>query len=269
MTAHRVARGVRWAPLVAVSAAAVVGALLPSSAAALTLRGNVSEVVDGDTIKVTVRGFETSVRLLGVNAPETRHPTKPVQCFGPAASKRLSRLLPMGQRVRLVTDPTQDTRDRYARLLAYVYKPGRSGPTGSVNFGLVSTGHAKVYVYDGLFRHARPFFRGQQLAKDLDRGLWAPPCLGNITKPEPGTATVGDPEAVPEPTPPTAPTPTSPGPATPTPPPGGCDPNYAGACIPNVAYDLDCGEITARNFQVVGSDRHNFDVDRDGIACEQ
>ncbi|MBC8161009.1 MAG: excalibur calcium-binding domain-containing protein [Roseiflexaceae bacterium] len=47
-----------------------------------------------------------------------------------------------------------------------------------------------------------------------------------------------------------------------------CDPNYTGACIPNVSYDLDCGEIDARRFTVVGSDVHRFDRDNDGIACE-
>ena len=68
--------------------AALVGALAPG-AHALTLRGSVSEVVDGDTIKVVSRGFETTVRLIGIETPETRHPSTPVQCFGPAASVRL------------------------------------------------------------------------------------------------------------------------------------------------------------------------------------
>ena len=93
----------------------VLGALSPG-ANALTLRGTVSDVVDGDTIKVVARGFETPVRLIGIDTPETRAPGKPVQCFGPAAAVRAKRLLPVGQKVRLVTDPTQDTRDRYARL---------------------------------------------------------------------------------------------------------------------------------------------------------
>ena len=81
-------------------------------------------------------------------------------------------MLPIGQIVRLVTDPTQDTRDRYARLLAYVYKPGRSGPTGSVNFSLVASGHAKTYVYGGVrFQYAVPFFKaGNELRGRLNRG---------------------------------------------------------------------------------------------------
>ena len=48
---------------------------------------------------------------------------------------------------------------------------------------------------------------------------------------------------------------------------GGCDPNYAGACIPS-GPDVDCGEITAKRFRVVGDDIHGLDADDDGIACE-
>jgi micrococcal nuclease len=224
--------------------------VLATGANALTLRGTVSDVVDGDTIKVVSRGFETPVRLIGIDTPETRHPSKPVQCFGAAASARAKRLLPPGQRVSLVTDPTQDTRDRYGRLLAYVYKPGKKGPRGSVNFALMGTGYAKVYVYGGVrFRHAVPFFRAQHRARKAKRGLWGPPCNGNTTKPDPSAGT----------------------PAPPSPPTsgGGCDPNYAGACVPVYPPDVNCGDIPDRNFRVVGTDVHNFDVDHDGIACEE
>src|SRR5680860_388247 len=227
-------------------------ALSPASASALTLRGTVSEVVDGDTIKVVTRGFETPVRLIGIDTPETRDPRKPVQCFGPAATALTARLLPIGQRVILVTDPTQDTRDRYARLLAYVFKPGRKGARGSVNFALVATGRAKVYVYGGVrFRNADPFFRAQHRARKAKKGLWGKPCRGNTTKPDPSTR--------------------RPAPHTGRPPAAArsrCDPNYAGACIPRYPPDLDCNEIPDRNFRVVGTDVHHFDVDRGGIACE-
>ena len=48
---------------------------------------------------------------------------------------------------------------------------------------------------------------------------------------------------------------------------GDCDPNYAGACIPS-GPDVDCGEISAKRFRVVGRDVHRLDADNDGIACE-
>jgi micrococcal nuclease len=172
-----------------VLAVLVAAVALPARSDALTLNGTVSEVVDGDTIKVVSGGFETPVRLIGIDTPETRDPRKVVQCFGPAASARAKRLLPIGQKVRLVTDPTQETRDRYARLLAYVFTPGHSGDRGSVNFALIATGFAKVYVYGGVrFEYAVPFFRAEHRARKAKDGLWGPPCRGNTTKPDPSGA---------------------------------------------------------------------------------
>jgi hypothetical protein len=48
-----------------------------------------------------------------------------------------------------------------------------------------------------------------------------------------------------------------------------CDPSYVGVCIPPPPPDLDCGEITERNFEVVGADPHDFDRDHDGVGCEE
>ncbi len=258
MLSRRLGRWIAAAvAVVALAWAGVAGGAPQHQRKATVLEGTVSAVVDGDTIKVVSRGFETPVRLIGIDTPETVHPTKPVQCFGPAASAMTKRLLPVGQRVRVVTDPTQDTRDRYARLLGYVFKPGRSGPQGSVNFTLVTTGRAKVYVYGGVrFQYTDTFLRAQSRARKAKTGLWGPPCNGNTTKP--------DPNARPTPVPASPP---APAPARPRAP--GCDPNYAGACIPVYPPDVDCNEIPDRNFQVVGTDVDHFDVDHDGIACEE
>ncbi len=166
--------------------------------APVILVGSVTDVVDGDTIKVESRGFETTVRLLGIDTPETRRPGGSVQCFGPAASARTRRLLPNGQDVRLVTDASQDRRDRYGRLLAYVYKPGRSGAAGSVNHALVATGYAKVYIYRGNpFRYAKPFEEAEARASRRAIGLWGEPCNGDTTKREPST--IPPPNATPTP----------------------------------------------------------------------
>ena len=151
-----------------------------------SLDGAVTHVVDGDTIKVEVRGFETTVRLLGIDTPETRRPGGFVQCFGPAASDRTARLLPVGKSVRLVTDASQDRRDRYGRLLAYVYTTRRTGPTDSINFALVATGYAKVYIYGGRpFRYASEFVAAEARAKADALGLWGEPCRGDTDKREP------------------------------------------------------------------------------------
>jgi micrococcal nuclease len=140
----------------------------------IDLSGRVSRVIDGDTVKVVSRGFETTVRLIGIDSPETRKPGTPVQCFGTEATRRAQALL-SGKRVRLVGDRTQDTRDRFGRLLAYVLV---DGATQSVNYQLVEGGFAKVYVYtpSGPFRHTTAFRAAESRARAARRGLWGDAC---------------------------------------------------------------------------------------------
>lgn len=215
--------------------------------APVVLRATVDHVVDGDTVRVRARGFDTTVRLIGIDTPETKRPGYPVQCGGPAASAETARLLRPATPVRVVSDPSQDTRDRYGRFLGYIYVGAGAGARGSVNFRLVATGFAKAYVYDSStpFRYAGPFLASEIRAKRLQRGVWGAPCNGDTTRPQvlPVSRTTGTPGTR-------------------------CDPNYAGACIPPPPPDLDCSGITARRFSVVGTDVHHFDSDGDGIACE-
>jgi len=82
---------------------------------------DVVSVVDGDTIKVSIDGKTTTLRLIGIDTPETVDPRKLVQCFGLEASKKAKELL-TGRKVRIEQDPTQDKIDKYGRLLAYVYR---------------------------------------------------------------------------------------------------------------------------------------------------
>jgi micrococcal nuclease len=230
----------------ALGLAGLAAALLPALAPAQTLVGTVSRSVDGDTIHVRARGFETTVRLIGIDTPETRAPGTPVQCFGRASSDRTARILAPGTAVRLETDPTQDVRDRYGRLLAYVYKTGKAGAAGSVNYALVSTGYAKVYVYGGSpFRYAAPFQRAQSRARSGGLGLWGPPCRGDTARPE----AVARRSVAPS--------------STGT---GSCNPNYT-PCVPNSAADLDCGDV-GHAVSVVGSDPYRLDGDGDGSGCE-
>jgi micrococcal nuclease len=234
--------------VVLAAASALALALSAAPAVAQTLAGTVSRNVDGDTIHVRVRGFDTTVRLIGIDTPETRDPRKPVQCFGPAASERTARILRPGTAVRLETDPTQATRDRYGRLLAYVYRQGRAGAAGSVNFSLVATGYARAYVYGGVpFRFAPAFQRAQSRARTGALGLWGPPCRGNTTRAERVSA---------------APTrQTAAGPAG-----GSCHPSYT-PCVPNSASDLDCADV-GHPVRVIGSDPYRLDGDGDGSGCE-
>lgn len=229
-----------------IAASALLAGSATGAAGPTVLTGTMTRVVDGDTIKVNVRGVETTMRLIGIDTPETKRPGYPVQCGGPAASAEASRLLPRGTRVRLVSDPSQDARDRYGRFLGYVYREGMGGARGSVNYRLVFTGFAKTYVYGRVpFRYAGAFLGAEIRAKRARRGVWGPPCNGNTLKPQYGTPAASRSGSR-----------------------GRCDPNYAGACIPRPPPDLDCGDITARRFRVVGADVHRFDSDGDRIACE-
>ena len=129
--------------------------------------GRVVRVVDGDTIAVLVSGRREMVRYIGVDTPETRHPTKGRQCYGPAASAFNARLV-AGERVRLERDVEE--RDRYGRLLAYVY---RVRDSLFVNGELVRRGYAKPLTIAPDVRHADRFLALAREARQARRGLWA------------------------------------------------------------------------------------------------
>jgi endonuclease YncB( thermonuclease family) len=79
---------------------------------------NVTRVIDGDTIEVALDNEIITVRLIGIDTPETVHPTEPVECYGPAASRFTTGAL-QGRPVRLEFDVERI--DRYGRTLAYVW----------------------------------------------------------------------------------------------------------------------------------------------------
>jgi micrococcal nuclease len=126
----------------------------------------VTRVVDGDTIGVRLGGRRDTVRYIGVDTPETVKPGAPVQCFGPAASAYNHRLVD-GQRVTLRLDA--EARDRYGRLLAYVYRR-RDGLF--VNAELVRGGFARTLEIPPNTHHAGELRRLQRTARTAARGLW-------------------------------------------------------------------------------------------------
>ena len=129
--------------------------------------GVVVSVTDGDTFTVDIAGNREKVRLIGVDTPETKHPTKGVQCWGPEASQFTQTLLAVGTRVRLVRDV--EARDRYGRLLAYVYL---ADTNVFVNRELVRLGFARPYPFEPNTSHKTDFAEAAWEAQGARRGLW-------------------------------------------------------------------------------------------------
>ena len=162
---------------------------------AVSFRAVITAVTDGDTIKVR-RSFSKTytVRLIGIDTPETKKPGTPVECGGREATSNMFRLGftrsrdtdgdglrdskgGKGRRVRLTTDSTQDRRDRYGRLLAYV-KSAR----GSLAGAQLRAGWAAVYVFADPFAQLGTFQAAETTARAQMRGAWRQ-CSGNFHQP--------------------------------------------------------------------------------------
>jgi micrococcal nuclease len=130
------------------------------------VRGEVTRIVDGDTIHVDLGGTDETVRYIGIDTPESVKPGTPVQCFAKQASERNRQLL-AGTDVKLVFDV--ERRDRYGRLLAYVY---RADDGTFVNAALVRDGYARTLTVPPDVRYADRFAKLQTEAREHNRGLW-------------------------------------------------------------------------------------------------
>jgi len=129
------------------------------------LTGRVVRAVDGDTLEVAIDGGPTeTVRLIGVDTPETVKPDTPVQCFGPQASHFEHRRVE-GRRVRLLTGV--EPRDYYGRLLAYVWIERRF-----LEAELLGRGLARVLTFHPNDRFAHRFELIAQKAAKAGKGLW-------------------------------------------------------------------------------------------------
>jgi micrococcal nuclease len=124
-------------------------------------------VVDGDTIDIEIGGNTERVRLIGINTPETKHPTKGVECFGPEASAYAEQLLPTGTQLRVERDI--EARDKYGRLLLYVYI---ANSNIFVNLDLVMQGYARPMVFEPNTAHKTDFAQAATQAELRNVGLW-------------------------------------------------------------------------------------------------
>lgn len=136
---------------------------------AATSQPGLYEVVrfsDGDTITVNMNGKNESVRMIGIDTPETHRPNSPVQCYGPAASAFTKNLIGTNK-VRLESDSQNTNRDRYDRLLRYVYLPdGRL-----VQSEIIKNGYGFAYTQFPFSKKA-DFVALEETAKQENKGLW-------------------------------------------------------------------------------------------------
>ena len=121
-----------------------------------------TRVVDGDTI---ILSNGERVRLIGVDTPETKHPNKPVEYFGKEASAFTKRMVE-GKEVRLEYD--QQQRDKYGRLLAYVYLMDGT----FLNAEIIKQGYGNAYTRFP-FKYMEEFRQYEKEAREAKRGLWA------------------------------------------------------------------------------------------------
>ena len=136
----------------------------------------VTRVIDGDTVEVSLNGESQTVRYIGIDTPETKHPSKPIECFGPEASQFNEELV-SGKQVLLEEDVTD--KDRYGRLLRYVWIEG----VGLVNQVLVENGYARVSTYPPDVKYESLFIAAESSAQADGIGLW-----GACSEPRPSYA---------------------------------------------------------------------------------
>ncbi len=234
--------------------AALLAALMLDAAQAQQARmpASVIGVVDGDTVDVRFDDGSTErLRLIGIDTPEVVDPRTIVQCFGREASAHAHELLD-GQSVEIETDPSQGSRDRYGRLLAYIWLPdGR-------NFGevMIGDGYAHEYTFRRPYAYRDDFRAAQFAALSQQLGLWSPEtCAGNTTQP----ADIAAGRPVPQPAAPREQPPDTPG----------FDPtHYLGQ-----GNRFNCADFASQaDAQAVlradPTDPNQLDSDRDGVACE-
>lgn len=131
-----------------------------------TIEAKIINVIDGDTFAATVNGKEERIRLLLVDTPETKHPDKPIQPFGEEASAFTKSILTNGKVVQLEFDLAQ--RDKYGRLLAYVYVDGKM-----LNEILLEKGFARLAVFPPNTQYVDEFGALQENAQTAGVGIWS------------------------------------------------------------------------------------------------
>ena len=143
------------------------------------LQTKIITVIDGDTIEVSIDNKKEAVRLIGINSPETVDPRKPVECFAKEASDKAKQIL-TDKTVSLESDSTQGDRDKYNRLLRYVWLEDYT----NFNKLMISEGYAYEYTYNTPYKYQTEFKKAENDARDNKKGLWADnTCAGKTAIP--------------------------------------------------------------------------------------
>ncbi|MBI4057696.1 thermonuclease family protein [Candidatus Microgenomates bacterium] len=214
-----------------------------SSASSLTPDPNITiakviNVVDGDTFKLDSGKV---VRMIGIDTPETVHPSRPVQCYGEEASSKTEELIE-GKEIKLEKDVSEV--DKYGRLLRYVYAGDLF-----VNEYLVREGFAMSSSYPPDIKYQDKFVEAQKKAQEENKGLWNTSACPSPTP---------RPTATPKPTTTTYSTP------KPTTSSDSSSNSYTCNCS-KTCPNLSCAEAQYQ-LNVCGCSAR--DADRDGIACD-
>jgi len=215
----------------------------------------VTRVIDGDTVAVQMSdGEEVVLRLIGIDAPETNHPSKPVECFGRQATDKAQEMLTSKQ-VTLEFDDSQGRYDKYDRLLTYIILSDGT----NVNKAMIKQGYAFEYTYNTPYKYQDEFKAAERSARANERGLWAEDtCDGkwsgdNAEENSEDSADSSDESSETEDNVGTTPS--------------------KNDCSGNVynCSDFSTQETAQNTYEYCGgpnTDPHQLDVDGDGVACE-
>ena len=161
------------------SAAAIINKELATSTKVVNKESiklyNVKRIIDGDTILINYGNKDEKIRLIGVNTPESVDPRKKVECFGKEASLYTKNLLE-NKKVRIEFDESQGRRDKYKRLLAYVFRDDNL----FVNKAIIENGYGYEYTYIHSYKYQDNFKKMQWNASSQKKGLWADGACSNI-----------------------------------------------------------------------------------------
>ncbi|MEX1003730.1 MAG: thermonuclease family protein, partial [Crocinitomicaceae bacterium] len=206
----------------------------------------VLSVVDGDTVKISYNGTEEVIRLIGIDTPETVHPSKPVECFGKEASDYAKSVLE-GESIRLQFDKSQGERDYYGRMLAYIFLQDGT----NFNRYMIEKGYAYEYTYNLPYMFQAEFKAAERVARNAGAGLWAPGACDVAQESQVVTPVVRTQETQSKPS----------------------TGNSSYSCSSNT---YNCGDFSThaeaqRTYEGCGgvnNDVHRLDADSDGLACE-